>query len=104
MEHAFTTREKMLIDTKELAKLLTLSPQKARAFCVANGVNPVNVSRTAGRPTWRWRVDRVIAMLDTLEPEGQAEEFVPRESSSFCVWGRSPKDLFRELSIYKETA
>ena len=65
-------RESLLIDSRQLGSLLSMSPRSAAAFCKAHGLHPINVGHGAV-PRWRWSLEDVNALLVALSSTNQQQ-------------------------------
>ena len=87
----------LLIDIKQLSKMIGLCPRGARELCRRHGIEPINVG-LGKKIVLRWQTDAVMQLVSTLQAKVVQNDVVPRRSSRSRVLGKSAEQLLCELS------
>lgn len=95
--------EPELLTTKQVASVMNIGEERARAILLSRGVQPVSLPWGEERKTLRWSRRAVMTVIDTLHAEAQAKAGVPKHRRSLkttgCIIGKSAKELFAEFNM-----
>lgn len=92
---------KTMLNLKEIAEELGMSPRNARRWTREHEFEPIDVcvSEAKGRKRLRWSAKAFTALLDTLQAEqaAPARTIIRRRPDSMRILGRTPKEVMAEL-------
>ena len=95
--------EPELLTTKQVASVMNIGEERARAILLSRGVQPVSLPWGKERKTLRWSRRAVMPVIDTLHAEAQAKAGVPKRrrppKTSGYVIGKSAEELFAEFNM-----
>ena len=92
--------EPELLTTKQVASVMNIGEERARAILLSRGIQPVSLPWGKERKTLRWSRRAVMTVIDTLHAEAQAKAGVPkrrRAHAAGCILGRSADELYNEM-------
>ena len=87
--------EKLLITTAELAQVLSADERTAKAWCLANGIMPINLG-SKSRKHLRWNYEAVKSATCTRRDHSNApssSDAKPAKGSKKLLAGKSIKEL-----------